>query len=68
MFYFWLIPLAVCGGFIVLGLYLRLRRRARRAEGKQASSPLDLAQEMERQEEAAEHEKNIQQQDKKKAA
>ena len=68
MFYFWLIPLVLCGGLLVLGLYLRVRRQVRRATGNEAKSPLDLAQEMERQEEEAEQQKNIQDQEKKKAA
>ena len=67
MFYLWFIPLAICAGLIVLGLYLRLRRQARKAVNK-AKSPLDLAQEMEREEEAAEQQKSIQDQEKKKAA
>ena len=68
MFYLWLIPLAICGGFVVLGLYLRLRGQARRPTGNEAKSPLDLAKEMERQEEIAEQQKNEQDQGKKKAA
>ena len=57
MFYFWFIPLAICGSLLILGLYLRFRRRAQRASRHEAKSPLDLAQEMERREDAAEREK-----------
>ena len=60
MFYLWFIPLAICGGLVVLALYLRLQDRARRAAGNEARSPLDLAQELERQEEAAEQQTSIQ--------
>ena len=68
MFYLWFIPSAICGGLVVFGLYLQLRGQARRTRGKEAKSPLDLAQEMEREEEAAEHRAEIQEQEKKKAA
>ena len=60
MFYLWLIPLAASGSLVVFGLYMLLRGRARRAAGNEAKSPLDLAQEMERQEEAADQQKRCQ--------
>lgn len=68
MFYFWFIPLAIVGALVVLALYLRLKRRARRAAGNEAKSPLAVAQEMERREDTVERASGPQQPERKRAA